>query len=113
MLETEIPTEFKDYHIIIGGDFNSVTEARSKEMLGFLGMNVDTVNTNNALKHSAPTCSSNDMTQYTSVDDHVYSNDLKVVEYSVHPEHSVKKYTNSKFLFSDHLPVYATIDMPS
>ena len=112
MLQKEIPNEFKTYHIIIGGDFNSVTEARSKEMLGFLGMNVATVNTNNTLNHSAPTCSSNDMTQYTSVDDHIYSSDLKVVEYSVHPVASVKKDGSGKFLFSDHLPVYATIEMP-
>ena len=113
MLETEIPTEFKDYHIIIGGDFNSVTEARSKEMLGFLGMNIGAVTTNNPSQHTVPTCSGNDMTQYTTVNDHIYSNNLKVSEYSVHPVNSLQKDTNSKFLFSDHLPVYATIEMPS
>ena len=113
MLEKEIPTEFKTYHTIIGGDFNSVTEERSKQMLEFLGMNIANVNTNNTFKHSDPTCSSNAMTLYTSVDDHIYSNDLKFVEYSVHSVDSVEKDTNGKFLFSDHLPVYATIEIPS
>jgi hypothetical protein len=107
LLRTRLHKEIAEYRydIVIGGDFNNPDPFAAGL---FRTLNIPV--TRSPL-NKIPTLSRDDMKTYATVSDHIYST-KRVVEYSVHPTSSVKKDTTSgKFLFSDHLPVYATIEI--
>jgi len=108
LLKKRIPN-FGNYNIIIGGDFNNANPY-SAGLLSKLGLQFTSPNPNP--DHNDPTLSLQSMTEYTTVSDHIYSNKLAVSEYRVHQVKLLNKDITNKFLFSDHLPVYATIAMP-
>jgi hypothetical protein len=112
LLRKRIPN-FDTYNIIIGGDFNNKNPLGSG-LFGPSKLNINPIA--NPIPNSIPTLSGDEMKTYTTVSDHIYSNKLNVVEYKVHDVETapaVKKNADGKFFFSDHLPVYATIEMPS
>jgi len=112
LLRKRIPN-FDTYNIIIGGDFNNKNPLGSG-LFGPSKLNINPIA--NPIPNIIPTLSGDEMKTYTTVSDHIYSNKLNVVEYKVHDVETapaVKKNADGKFLFSDHLPVYATIEMPS
>lgn len=89
-----------DYAFILGGDFNT-----DKPKIEWLKESLPET------KRNAKTCCTTDggLTFGTAVD-HIFST-LPITKYTVHDITSTEKTTsNSRYFFSDHLPVYAEIN---
>ena len=131
MLRKRIPTELKDYSIVFGGDFNCGPD-RAQEYLAMLGENgkegvfsnssgqFKTLATNPSPsdKQKSPTCcvTKSESPGFTSAFDQIYSNKLNIVNYWAYRQSNLKKPNppiGNLNYFSDHLPVYAEIQVPA
>jgi nicotinic acid mononucleotide adenylyltransferase len=131
MLRKRIPTELKEYSIVFGGDFNCGPD-RAQEYLAMLGENgkegvfsnssgqFKTLATNPSPsdKQKSPTCcvTKSESPGFTSAFDQIYSNKLNIVNYWAYGQKKLQKpkppIGNLNY-FSDHLPVYAEIEIPA
>ena len=130
MLRKRIATELKDYSIVFGGDFNCGPD-RAQEYLAMLGKKGEEgvfSNSSGQFKtfttkplpspfHKEPTCCVTNSTSkgFTSAFDQIYSNKLNIVDYRTYNQSELQKPDPLGKLnyFSDHLPVYAEIQVPA
>ena len=123
MLKEKIPTELSEYNIIFGGDFNENPNTIQK-YLAQLGseffFSKDSKNflpdANNLLsQRSTPTCCiTKPGNSFKSIYDQIYSNKLNIKNYDTYNETKLKRTPDKgSVYFSDHLPVYAEIELPA
>jgi len=96
-----------DYRIVAGGDFN--TDANN----ALAGLKAVLTDTNKSSKRDGKTCcTTNGGVKFSTAVDHIFST-VPITDYTVHDTTTTPKTTsNPRYLFSDHLPVYATITLP-
>jgi hypothetical protein len=116
--DTRIPN-LNDYSIIIGGDFNAEPK-RTLELLNLsLGSSAKKFTDDgiDRTKAGYTCCTTDDGVTFNKSGDQIYSRGLKIVDesYKVHEVDTLEKRTgkSTQNYFSDHLPVYATITLPS
>ena len=124
LLRNRIPNELKNYSVIIGGDFNTRPD-RAREYLVMLGADffssdsktfsptANNLLTDNNRKINT-CCITNPGGSFTSPYDQIYSNKLNILKYETYDAENLKRTPNGKSVyFSDHLPVYAEIEIPA
>ena len=115
--KTRIPN-LDEYGIIIGGDFNAEPE-RTLELLNLsLGTTAKPFTDDGIKRIDLKTCcTTDDGDTFNKAGDQIYSRGLKIVKdsYKVHEANTLTPGTekSTQKYFSDHLPVYATVTLPS
>jgi hypothetical protein len=100
----------KDYTFVAGGDFNTdASTAITRLNPIFLDANTTDRTTNKTC------CTDNGGTTFTSTVDHIFSTSV-ISDYKVYDPNAQKlekTKTSPRYYFSDHLPVYATVTLPT
>ena len=127
MLKKNILTELRDYNIIFGGDFNAEPDIIQKYLVDLgieFSFSKDSINfsptANNLLtlpQRSTPTCCiTSPGKKFSSPYDQIYSNKLNIVNYWAYNQTELQQpnpLIGNLNYFSDHLPVYAEIELPA
>jgi hypothetical protein len=124
LLRNRIPDELKNYSVIIGGDFNAGLK-RAQEYLVMLGKDFFSTDSktfsptaenllSNTKRKVNTCCITSPGDKFTSPYDQIYSNKLNILNYDAYDEKTLKRTPDGKSVyFSDHLPVYAEIEIPA
>ena len=134
MLRTRIPQKLKDYKIIFAGDFNMTPDTTQRHLVQLSErqpngtyingpFSSSSGNFDKQAQNSLPLkrgntdatgtcCVEREGGSYVSgIYDQIYSNKLKITKYWTY--NGKIEYANGGILFSDHLPVYAEIELPA
>jgi hypothetical protein len=124
LLRNRIPNELKNYSVIIGGDFNTRPD-RAQNYLVMLGKDFFSndsktfyTTADNLLKDPKrdvnTCCITSPGNSFSSPFDQIYSNKLNIKNYDTYDETKLERTQDKQSVyFSDHLPVYAEIEIPA